>query len=58
MRKREEYKPEFTQAVRLVEGGLTASQVARDLGVGANVVARWFASHGRPDRRHFPVRVR
>jgi len=37
---RKAYSAEFKrEAVRLVKGGLTASQVARDLGVVGNVVA-------------------
>ena len=39
---RKAYTAEFKrEAVRLVKGGLTASQVARDLGLVANIMARW-----------------
>jgi|KBSSwiStaDraftv2_1062776.scaffolds.fasta_scaffold1222386_1 transposase len=49
---RKAYSAEFKrEAVRLVKGGLTASQVARDLGVVGNVVARWVREdQGDPDR--------
>jgi transposase len=41
-RERKAYTPEFKrEAVKPVKGGLTASQVARDLGFVANLVARW-----------------
>ena len=55
MRQRKEYKPEFKQeAVKLVEGGLTASQVARDLGVAPNVLARWVREARRDGMLAFP----
>ena len=46
---RKAYTAEFKrEAVRLVKGGLTASEVARDLGLVSNMVARWV----REDQAH------
>lgn len=41
-RKRRDFTEEFKlEAVRLVEGGLSQAQVARDLGVSSGLVGRW-----------------
>ena len=45
------------EAVKLViERGMTASQVARDLGVGANIVSRWVREFGADKKEAFPGR--
>ena len=43
MSKRRKYSPEFKQeAVELTRmDGVTLSQIARDLGIGANMLSRW-----------------
>lgn len=46
-----EYKRE---AVKLVRGGLTASQVGRDLGVRGNLVARWVREDEEDTQQAFP----
>ena len=46
-----EYKRE---AVKLVRGGLTASEVGRDLGVRGNLVARWVREHQADAQQAFP----
>ena len=45
------------EAVKLVtERGMPASQVARDLGVGANIVSRWVREFGADKKEVFPGR--
>jgi transposase len=52
---RKAYTAEFKrEAVRLVKGGLTASQVARDLGLVANIVARWVREDQGDPSQAFP----
>jgi len=52
---RKSYTAEFKrEAVKLVRGGLNASQVARDLGVGLNVVSRWVREDGTGAGQAFP----
>jgi len=52
---RKAYTAEFKrEAVRLVKRGLTASQVARDLGVVANIVARWVREDQGDPSQAFP----
>jgi len=54
-RTRKAYTAEFKrEAVRLVKGGLMASQVARDLGLAANIVARWVREDGVAPEQAFP----
>lgn len=54
--KRKQYTSEFKrEAVRLVtEGGLSMAQVARDLGLGDNLVSRWKKEAGENGQRAFP----
>lgn len=49
-KKRRTYDKEFkNEAVRLaVEGGCSAAEVERDLGIGSNIVSRWILT------MHFP----
>ncbi len=52
---RQSYKPEYKrEAVKLVKGGLTASQVARDLGIKANMVSRWVREAEKHPVQAFP----
>ena len=52
---RKAYTAEFKrEAVRLVQGGLTASQVAGDLGLVANIVARWVREDQGDPGQAFP----
>jgi transposase len=46
-----EYKRE---AVKPVRGGLTASEVGRDLGVRGNLVGRWVREHAADQQQAFP----
>ena len=43
MPKRREYSPEFKrEAVELTRtAGVTVAQIARELGIGANILSRW-----------------
>ena len=43
MPKRREYSPEFKrEAVELTRtAGITVAQIARELGIGANILSRW-----------------
>ena len=50
-----EYKLEAVKQVR--ERGVSSAQVARDLGVGANVVSRWVREASGDIRKAFRVRV-
>ena len=58
MRNRREFTAEFKrEAVRLAsEEGMTFAQVARDLGVGANLVSRWKQRFAEEGERAFPGR--
>jgi len=47
-----EYKLEAVKQVR--ERGVPSAQVARDLGIGANVVSRWVRESGGDIRKAFP----
>ena len=51
MRKRRQFKEEFKlETVKLVEGGLSVAQVARDLDLCETVLGRWVKQFGaRPD---------
>ena len=52
---RKAYTTEFKrEAVKLVKGGLTASEVARDLGLVSNMVARWVREDQANPARAFP----
>ena len=52
---RREYKPEFKrEAIKLVRGGLSSSQVARDLGIAANMVSRWVRESQSDPTHSFP----
>lgn len=47
------------EAVKLVsERGMTASQVARDLGIGPNIVSRWVREFGADKKEAFPAAAR
>ena len=49
------YKPEFKrEAVKLVKGGLTCSQAARDLGIASNLVSRWVRESESDPAHSFP----
>jgi transposase len=49
------YEPEFKrEAVKLVKGGLTSSQVARDLGLKSNLVSRWVRESKSDPTHSFP----
>ena len=54
--KRKQYSSEFKrEAVRLVtEGGLSISQVARDLGLNDNLVSRWKKEAQLNGQKAFP----
>ena len=47
-----EYKLEAVKQVR--ERGVSSAQVARDLGIGANVVSRWVREASGDIRKAFP----
>ena len=51
MRKRRQFKEEFKlEAVKLVEGGLSVAQVAREFDLCETVLGRWVKQFGaRPD---------
>ena len=52
---RREYKPEYKrEAIKLFMGGLTSSQVARDLGIAANMVSRWVRESQSDPTQAFP----
>jgi transposase len=52
---RQAYKPEFKhEAVKLVKGGLSSAQVARDLGVHSNMVSRWVRESQADPSHSFP----
>jgi len=54
---RKAYTVEFKrEAVRLVRGGLTASEVARDLGLVPNMVAGWVREGQAHPAQAFPGR--
>jgi len=55
---RRSFNREFKlEAVKLVtERGMTASQVARDLGIGPNIVSRWVREFGADKKEAFPGR--
>ena len=46
-----EYKRE---AVKLVRGGMSASEVGRDLGVRGNLVSRWVREESKDAAKAFP----
>jgi transposase len=49
------YEPEFKrEAVKLVKGGLTCSQVGRDLGLKGNTVSRWVRESEADPTHAFP----
>lgn len=49
------YEPEFKrEAVKLVLGGLTCSQVGRDLGLKGNIVSRWVRESQSDPTHSFP----
>lgn len=42
MKRRQQYAPEYKrEAVKLVHGGLTIAEAARQLGIAGNLVGRW-----------------
>lgn len=52
---RKAYTMEFKrEAVKLVRGGLTASEVARDLGLASNLVGRWVREDRADPHQAFP----
>ena len=49
------YEPEYKrEAVKLVKGGLSSSQVARDLGIASNLVSRWVRESESDPTHSFP----
>jgi transposase len=49
------YEPEFKrEAVKLVKGGLSSSQVARELGLKSNMVSRWVRESKADPTHSFP----
>jgi len=49
------YEPEFKrEAVKLVKGGLSSAQVARDLGLKSNMVSRWVREAEADPGHSFP----
>ena len=55
MSKRRKYSPEFKQeAVELTRmDGVTISQIAKDLGIGANMLSRWRREQERDGAKAF-----
>lgn len=55
MSKRRKYSPEFKQeAVELTRmDGVTISQIAKDLGIGANLLSRWRREQERDGTKAF-----
>ena len=53
MSKRKKYSPEFKQeAVELTRmEGVNTNQIAKDLGIGANMLSRWIFPLLKPSRR-------
>jgi transposase len=54
-RRRRGYEAEFKrEAVKLVQGGLTAAEVGRDLGIRGNLISRWVREASASPQQAFP----
>ena len=60
MSKRRKYSPEFKrEAIELTRmDRVTINQIAKDLGIGANMLSRWRREHEQDKLRHYGARAR